>query len=94
MLTRDLGMYEGAGAIERAFNDFQSGKLENNKTGIMIHHVIEQVDQGRAIMTREIECRQDEDLEQLKERFHSEEHRLIVEGTACIVKEILANREK
>lgn len=89
-----LGKYEGANAIERAFADFQAGKLENNKTGIMVHHVIQQVDQGQAIMTREIECRGGEDLAQLEERIHSHEHELIVEATAHIVKEILASRKQ
>lgn len=60
----------------------------------MVHHVIEQVDQGTAIMTREIECHQGEDLQQLEERIHSQEHKLIVEATAHIVKELLANKEE
>ena len=45
-------------------------------------------------MTREIECRPGEDLPQLEERIHAHEHELIVEATAHIVKEILANGEK
>jgi phosphoribosylglycinamide formyltransferase len=28
--------YNGVGAIERAFDDFQAGKLENNTTGVMV----------------------------------------------------------
>ncbi|KAL2117985.1 hypothetical protein VTJ04DRAFT_7645 [Mycothermus thermophilus] len=84
------GKYDGAGAIERAFNDFQAGKLENNKTGIMVHYVIAQVDRGQPILVREIECRQGEDLHQLEERIHSHEHELIVEATAKVVGEIAA----
>ncbi|KAL1837766.1 hypothetical protein VTJ49DRAFT_3430 [Mycothermus thermophilus] len=84
------GKYDGAGAIERAFNDFKAGKLENNRTGIMVHYVIAQVDRGEPILVREIECREGEDLHQLEERIHSYEHELIVEATAKVVKEIAA----
>ncbi|KAL2268961.1 hypothetical protein VTJ83DRAFT_3807 [Remersonia thermophila] len=84
------GKYDGAGAIERAFNDFKAGKLENNRTGIMVHYVIAQVDRGEPILVREIECREGEDLHQLEERIHSHEHELIVEATAKVVKEIAA----
>ncbi|KAI0016712.1 phosphoribosylglycinamide formyltransferase [Xylariomycetidae sp. FL0641] len=82
------GKYDGAHAIERAFNDFQAGKLENNKTGIMIHHVISEVDRGAPILVKDIECREGESLENLEERIHSHEHELIVEATAQMAKEI------
>ena len=93
MLTVYQGRYDGAHAIERAFEDFQAGKLENNRTGIMVHHVIKEADQGRVIMAREVECYQGDNLEQLKERIHDHEHKLIVEATACIVREILGGGE-
>lgn len=88
-----IGRYDGAGAIERAFTDFTNGKLEGNKTGIMIHYVISQVDRGEPIMTREIECREGEDLHQLEERIHEHEHELIVEATAKIAQQICAARQ-
>ncbi|KAL6849090.1 Bifunctional purine biosynthetic protein ADE5,7 [Amphichorda felina] len=81
--------YDGANAIERAFEDFQNGKLKDNKTGIMVHNVIKEVDQGEPILTKEIECRQGETLAQLEERIHSHEHELIVQATAKVVGEIL-----
>ncbi|KAL2128410.1 hypothetical protein VTI74DRAFT_9212 [Chaetomium olivicolor] len=86
------GKYDGAGAIERAFEDFKAGKLENNKTGIMVHYVIDKVDRGEPILVREIECREGEDLHQLEERIHSHEHELIVEATAKVAKEIVARK--
>ena len=58
----------------------------------MVHHVIKQVDQGEAIMTREVECHKGEDLQQLRERIQSHEHKLIVEATAQVVRETLASR--
>lgn len=87
------GQFDGAGAIERAYQDFQAGKLENNRTGIMIHYVIAKVDRGQPIMTREIECRAGETLEELQQRIHSHEHELIVEATAKVVGELLAKRD-
>lgn len=59
----------------------------------MVHDVIEQVDRGGVIMTREIECQKGESLEQLQERIHAQEHQLIVEATAHVTKEILASRQ-
>jgi len=56
----------------------------------MVHHVIKQVDQGQAIMTREIEIHEGETLEQLEERIHANEHELIVEATALLASEVLA----
>ncbi|KAK3297248.1 formyl transferase [Chaetomium fimeti] len=88
------GKYDGAGAIERAFNDFKEGKLENNKTGIMVHYVIDKVDRGEPILVREIECRAGEELHQLEERIHSQEHELIVEAAAKVAREIVAQKSK
>ncbi|CAM1503572.1 Fc.00g011630.m01.CDS01 [Cosmosporella sp. VM-42] len=87
------GRYDGANAIERAFEDFQNGKLEGNKTGIMVHNVIKEVDQGRPILTKEIECREGETLEDLQTRIHSHEHELIVQATAQVSKEILGTKQ-
>jgi phosphoribosylglycinamide formyltransferase len=88
------GKYDGAGAIERAFNDFNEGKLENNRTGIMVHYVIDKVDRGEPILVREIECRAGEELHQLEERIHSQEHELIVEAAAKVAREIVAQKNK
>jgi phosphoribosylglycinamide formyltransferase len=90
--NRTTGAYDGANAIERAFHDFQSGKLKDNRTGIMVHHVISEVDRGQPILVKEIECRAGEDLHQLEERIHGHEHELIVEATARVVGAILAKR--
>ncbi|KAL2257673.1 hypothetical protein VTK26DRAFT_9324 [Humicola hyalothermophila] len=88
------GKYDGANAIDRAFADFQEGKLENGRTGIMVHYVIDKVDRGEPILVREIECREGETLDQLKERIHGHEHQLIVEATTKVVREIVARKSK
>jgi phosphoribosylglycinamide formyltransferase len=73
------GEFAGAGAIERAW---KAGKEEGLKrTGVMIHEVIAEVDAGDAIVTREVELRAGEGLEELEARMHEVEHGLIVEGT-------------
>lgn len=86
------GKYDGANAIGRAFNDFEQGKLENNKTGLMIHYVISEVDRGTPIVVKEVECKTSESLGELEARMHAEEHKLIVEGTAMAIKELWAHR--
>jgi phosphoribosylglycinamide formyltransferase len=55
----------------------------------MIHHVIDEVDRGDPIMTREIEVQEGETLDQVKEKIHAHEHELIVEATAQVVQGIL-----
>jgi len=72
------GAFNGAHAIERAWNAFQEGKIK--KTGVMIHYVIEEVDEGEPIVVKEIEMYKDESLEALEERIHKVEHQAIVEG--------------
>lgn len=58
----------------------------------MVHYVIAQVDRGEPILTREIEVHEGEDLHQLEERIHSHEHQLLVEATAKVVGEIIAQK--
>ena len=73
------GAFNGAHAIERAYTAFKEGQI--TKTGVMIHYVIEQVDEGEPIVVREIEMREGESLGDLEERIHQVEHEAIVEGT-------------
>lgn len=72
------GEYDGAGAIQRAFDAFKQGKTDH--TGVMIHEVTSVVDGGRPIVTERIEIETD-DLQDLEGRIHAVEHQLIVEGT-------------
>ncbi|KAI9650296.1 Bifunctional purine biosynthetic protein ADE5,7 [Ciborinia camelliae] len=86
------GKYDGANAIKRAYDDFQQGKLEHNRTGIMIHYVISEVDRGTPILVREVECKSSETLNELEGRMHEVEHQLIIEGTAMAIIELWAQR--
>ncbi|KAI1161404.1 formyl transferase [Nemania serpens] len=82
------GMYDGAGAIKRAYEDFKAGKLEDGTTGIMIHYVVEEVDRGAPVLTREIQIQDEESLEDLEKRIHGYEHELIVKATALLAQNI------
>lgn len=73
------GEYDGAGAIERAFEDFKQEKTTH--TGVMIHYVALEVDRGPPIVIQRIEIETGDELEDLTQRIHTVEHRLIVEGT-------------
>lgn len=88
------GAYDGAEAIERAYNDFQEGKLENDTTGIMIHYVISEVDRGEPIVVRQIKCKPLETLDDLKKRIHAEEHQLILEGSQMAIHNLWEQRSK
>jgi len=85
------GRYNGAHAIERAYRDFIEGKTD--KTGIMVHYVISEVDMGQPITTREIQMRQGESLEDLEQRIHENEWELIVQGTRMAIEELQRNRK-
>jgi phosphoribosylglycinamide formyltransferase len=74
------GQFNGAGAIHRAYAAFQKGEID--RTGVMIHHVISEVDMGEPIVTREISMKVGETEEELEHRIHQMEWELIVEGTA------------
>lgn len=61
------GAFDGANAIGRAYEAFQKGEIE--RTGVMVHRVIKEVDRGEPLVVREIEMRE-ETLQQLEERIH------------------------
>jgi phosphoribosylglycinamide formyltransferase len=73
------GEFAGAGAIERAWKAGQDEGL--NRTGVMIHEVIAEVDAGKCVVSKEVELKQGESLDDLESRMHAVEHGLIVEGT-------------
>ena len=60
--------FNGINAIERAYEAFQQGKIKN--TGIMIHYVIKEVDEGEPIITKELAFREGETLNEVEGRIH------------------------
>ena len=72
------GEFDGKDAIERAFKSFKEGLI--SRTGVMVHKVIPEVDRGATILTREVEIKVDDSLEDLEARMHSIEHGLLVDA--------------
>ena len=87
------GCYDGAKAIERAYQDFKDKKV--NFTGVMIHRCIPEVDRGTVIVKEVCPIKEGDSLSDLEARIHEIEHRLIVQGVELalmlIDSEILAN---
>ena len=84
------GVFNGAHAIQRAWEAFKDGKI--TKTGVMIHYVIEEVDEGEPILVREITMEHGESLEDLETRIHKIEHEAIVEGTIIALETLKKDR--
>lgn len=80
------GQFNGAKAIERAFEAFQEGQIK--ETGLMIHWVIAEVDMGSPILVRPIPIHAEDTLALLQARIHEQEHKLIVEATNKIVSDL------
>lgn len=60
--------FNGINAIERAYEAFQQGKIQ--RTGIMIHYVIKEVDEGEPIVTKELAFKPGETLNEVEGRIH------------------------
>lgn len=80
------GQFDGAHAIDRAYEAFKKGEIKN--TGIMVHKVIADVDRGEVILQREVPIYETDSLEDLENRIHSFEHKLIVEGAQTFLNEL------
>ena len=85
------GKFNGANAIQRAYEAYQRGEI--TATGVMVHHVIGEVDMGRPIVTQEVDIRPGEELSQLEERIHQVEWKAIVEGVKIELKDLQNERK-
>lgn len=73
------GTFPGTHAIERAFEAFRRGEIEN--TGVMVHFVPDEgVDDGPVIAQEIVPIQTTDTIEELEERIHKVEHRLLVEA--------------
>ena len=77
------GAFDGANALQRAYDAFQRGEI--TKTGVMVHRVIKEVDQGEPVVIREIKFREGEALESFEKRLHETEWGIIVEATKIVL---------
>ncbi|KAF2671279.1 phosphoribosylglycinamide formyltransferase [Microthyrium microscopicum] len=82
------GMFDGAGAIEKAHKAFMDGEI--TETGVMIHYVIAQVDRGELLVEEPIPLvhPDDDTVEALQEKIHSVEHKLIIRGTLMAIENL------
>lgn len=78
-------MFDGAGAIERAFEAWERGEIQ--KTGVMVHHVIHAVDRGEPVVVRDVELRKGDTLADLEARIHAIEHVEIVNATGIALEQ-------
>jgi len=77
------GAFDGAGAVERAFEAFQRGEIDH--TGVMVHRVVKEVDRGEPIVVREVEIKKGEELASFEERLHKTEWEVIVQAAAKVL---------
>lgn len=77
------GAFDGAHAIERAYDAFQKGQIEH--TGVMVHEVVAEVDRGAPILVRPVPIQKDDSLDDLESRMHAVEHDILVEAVAEIL---------
>jgi phosphoribosylglycinamide formyltransferase 1 len=78
------GTFPGTHAIERAFNAYTQGEIQ--QTGIMIHLVPDEgVDCGPVLAQTIIPIQPDDTLETLESRIHAAEHLLIVETLNTLI---------
>ncbi|KAK0511604.1 hypothetical protein JMJ35_006177 [Cladonia borealis] len=86
------GQFDGANAISRAQQAWLDGQID--KTGVMIHKVIAEVDRGDPLLVKEIRFIEgvDEDMVSLEQRIHEIEHQAIVQGATIACKAILETK--
>lgn len=78
------GTFPGTHAIERAFQAFQRGELQN--TGVMVHLVPDEgVDDGPVLAAEIVPISPQDSLEDLEVRVHKVEHNLLVSALQSLV---------
>ncbi len=82
------GQFAGTHAIERAFAAFQRGEIDH--TGLMVHWVIPEVDAGPVITTETVPIYPTDTLDDLEQRLHTAEHRLLVQAIRLTIDESIS----
>lgn len=81
------GAFDGAHAIERAFEAFQKGEIAHS--GCMVHRVIKEVDRGEPVVVRNVEIVKGEPIEEFETRLHKAEWEIIVQGTVKVLDDVV-----
>jgi phosphoribosylglycinamide formyltransferase len=81
-------------AIGRAHAAWKEGKI--NKTGVMIHKVISEVDMGEPILVKEIPFVKgvDEDLDVFEKKVHEVEWGAVIEGVDIAIREVQEGKSR
>lgn len=79
------GEFPGTNAIERAWNAHQQDPKKFTRSGIMVHHVIPEIDAGEVVVSREVQIHPDDDLESFRNRIRVQEKAVLIQG----IKEVL-----
>ena len=80
------GAFDGVNAIQRAFVAFGQGEIEHS--GVMVHKVIREVDRGDPVLTRVVEIKKEDTLEDFEQRVHQTEWGVIVEATKIVLESL------
>lgn len=76
------GEFAGTNAIARAFIAAREGKI--NRSGVMVHYVIPEVDAGEVIIKAKVPIVNGDTITKFEERMHATEHRILVQAIAFI----------
>jgi len=80
------GSFPGTHAIERAYQAYQAGQIE--QTGVMVHLVPDEgVDDGPVLAAAAVPIKATDSLADLEARVHKLEHRLLVETLQRVLKD-------
>ncbi|KAH7921048.1 phosphoribosylglycinamide formyltransferase [Leucogyrophana mollusca] len=85
------GAFDGANAIERAYEAFQKGEITTS--GVMVHRVVKEVDRGQPLIIREVEIKKGEPIEEFEKRLHTVEWEIIVQGAKRVLDESDSNTQ-
>lgn len=77
------GAFAGTHAIERAWQAGRAGHIR--QTGVMVHHVVPEIDAGPVVHCEAIDLRDGESLEELTVRVHAVEHRVLVAAVGDVL---------
>jgi phosphoribosylglycinamide formyltransferase len=79
------GAFDGANAIERAYDAFQRGEITHS--GVMVHRVVKEVDRGEPVIVRQVGMTKGESIEVFEERLHKIEWEIIVQAARKVLDE-------
>lgn len=78
--------FDGANAIERAYEAFQKGEID--RSGVMMHRVIKEVDRGEPLIVREVRFQEGDTLDSFAQRLHIVEWEIIVKATKNVLDQL------